>query len=125
MARVLVIEDEEPIRLNLRRILSMEGYEVTEAADGRSGLDMARSSVPDAILCDVMMPGLDGYAVLDALRADPSTASVPFVFLSASADVSDLQAGLARGADRYVTKPFTIREILDVLADVREKGKHP
>lgn len=124
MPRVLVIEDEEPIRLNLRRILSMEGYEVLEASDGRSGLGLALSSSPDVILCDVMMPGMNGYAVLDALRADPAAASIPFVFLSASADVSDLQAGLERGADRYITKPFTIREILDVLAAVREKGGH-
>lgn len=115
MTKVLIIEDEGPIRENLRRILTLEGFAVLEAADGVAGLALARSALPDIILCDVMMPGLDGHGVLDGLRAQPETAGIPLIFVSASADAADLEAGLSRGAANYLTKPFTIRDVLDVL----------
>ncbi len=115
MTKVLIIEDEAPIRANLQRILTLEGFAVLEAADGAAGLAVAQSAKPDIILCDVMMPGLDGYGVLEGLRAHPDTAGIPLIFVSASADAADLEAGLSRGAANYLTKPFTIRDVLDVL----------
>jgi CheY-like chemotaxis protein len=123
MARILVIEDETPIRANLRRLLGMEGFDVAEAADGRQGLEMARSLLPDVILCDVMMPELNGFGVLKALREDAATAEIPFVFLSASAEQSDLQNGLALGACYYVTKPFNIQSLLQVLEKLTGKAR--
>lgn len=123
MAKVLIIEDETPIRANLRRLLGMEGYEVIEAADGRQGLEKARIGLPDVILCDVMMPSLDGFGVLQALRADAATAAIPFVFLSASAEQSDLQNGLALGACHYVTKPFNLKSLLQVLEELTGKAR--
>ena len=123
MTKVLIIEDEDPIRANLLRILKLEGFEVLEAADGIAGLELAQTSAPDIILCDVMMPGLDGYGVLDGLRAQPATAGIPLIFVSASADAADLEAGLSRGAANYLTKPFTIRDVLDVLKTELEKDR--
>jgi CheY-like chemotaxis protein len=123
MARILVIEDETPIRANLRRLLDMEGFDVAEAADGRQGLEMARTLLPDVILCDVMMPELDGFGVLMALREDAATAEIPFVFLSASAEQSDLQNGLALGACHYVTKPFNLQSLLQVLDELTGKAR--
>jgi CheY-like chemotaxis protein len=122
MVRVLLIEDEAPIRANLRRVLGMEGYDVVEASDGLQGLKMARTLLPDVILCDVMMPELDGFGVLKALRAEEATAAILFVFLSASAEQSDLQNGLALGACRYVTKPFNLQHLLQVLTEVTGKA---
>lgn len=121
MVRILVIEDEAPIRANLRRLLRMEGFEVAEAADGLQGLALARSLLPDVILCDVMMPEMNGFGVLGALRAEAATAEIPFVFLSASADHADLQNGLALGACNYITKPFNIQALLDILATLTGK----
>jgi CheY-like chemotaxis protein len=122
MVRVLLIEDEAPIRANLRRVLCMEGYDVVEASDGLQGLEMAGTLLPDVILCDVMMPELDGFGVLKALRAEEATAAIPFVFLSASAEQSDLRNGLALGACRYVTKPFNLQHLLQVLTEVTGKA---
>jgi PAS domain S-box-containing protein len=115
MARILVIEDEGPIRANVRRFLTLLGHEVAEAADGRAGLERLRERVPDLVLCDILMPELDGFGVLAALRADPSTAAIPFVFLTASADKKEHADGLARGADAYVTKPFHLKDLESVI----------
>lgn len=115
MRKLLIIEDEIAIRANLVRLLSIEGFTVLEATDGLAGLAIAKAELPALIICDVMMPELDGYGVLDGIRSDPATADIPFVFLSASADVCDLEAGLSRGATTYITKPFKLNEILDVV----------
>lgn len=111
MPRILVIEDERPIRENLVRFLKLEGYEVTAAADGCDGLELARTTLPDMILCDVMMPGLTGFEVLEALKADDATVDLCFIFLTASAEKEQLQQGLALGATAYVTKPFVLPEL--------------
>jgi len=116
MARILVIEDEAMIRANLCRMLAIEGYAVIEAADGVTGATIAAREKPDLVLCDVMMPGLDGFEVLRRLRADPATAGVPFVFVTASADKHDKRFGLDLGADDYVTKPFDMDHLLQVIA---------
>lgn len=111
MAEILVIEDEASIRNNLVRFLKLEGYTVHTAEEGPEGLGKARELQPDLILCDVMMPGLDGFGVLQALKADPATAHLRFVFLSASAEKEQLQHGLTLGALGYVTKPFVLTEL--------------
>lgn len=116
MATVLVIEDEEPLRANLVRILSAEGFRVVTAADGDEGLARAREAHPDLVICDILMPRMDGFSVLAALRSRPETATIPFLFLTASADKEDLARGLKSGANEYVTKPF---RIADLLAAVR------
>jgi len=115
MATVLVIEDEAAIRANLTRLLKAEGYAVITAADGAGGVATARERRPDLIICDILMPRMDGYAVLAALRADTATASIPLVFLTASADKDDRSRGLASGARDYVTKPYKLNELLAVV----------
>lgn len=115
MPRIIVIEDEASIRDNLVRFLKLEGYEVTAAPDGLAGLAAIRERTPDLVLCDVMMPGLDGFGVLEALKADPVTAAIRFVFLTASAEKEKLQQGIAMGATAYVTKPFVLPELAGFL----------
>ena len=116
MNKVLVIEDNEPGRINLLELLEAEGFEVVDAADGRVGLQLARTDPPDLVLCDIVMPELDGYGVLSELRQEPLTATIPFVFLTASAEQRDLRRGLDLGADGYLTKPFTRAELLEIIA---------
>jgi DNA-binding response OmpR family regulator len=118
--RVLVIDDEEPIRLLCRVNLEAEGMAVLEAADGMTGLELARSKTPDVILLDVMMPGLDGWSVAEELLDDPITEDIPIVFLTARAEVRDRARGLDLGGVDYVTKPFNpldlaplVRALLD------------
>ena len=116
MQTVLVIEDEAPLRANIVRILSAEGFRVVSAADGDEGLVRVREARPDLVICDILMPRMDGFGVLAALRSGPDTAAIPFIFLTASADKDDLARGLRSGANEYVTKPF---RIADLLAAVR------
>nr|WP_295772179.1 response regulator [Rhodoferax sp.] len=116
MARILVIDDEAPIRENLVRFLVLEGHQVLQAADGRLGLEAIRNHKPDFILCDVMMPHLDGFEVLAATHADPALRGIPFVFLSASAEPEKLEAALQQGATGYVTKPFNLANLRQLLA---------
>ena len=115
MPAVLVIEDEAPIRRNLARMLTAEGYRVLTAPDGVDGIVIAREQLPQLILCDILMPRMDGYEVLSALRSDAGTAAIPFVFLTASADKDDRSRGLASGARDYITKPFKLTELLAVV----------
>jgi len=115
MQTVLVIEDEAPIRNNLSRLLSAEGYDVIAAADGAGGIAAARDRRPDLIVCDIRMPQVDGYKVLAALRDDPGTAAIPLIFLTASADRDERQRGLESGAHDYLTKPFRVQDLLEVV----------
>jgi DNA-binding NarL/FixJ family response regulator len=116
MKKILVIEDHPHMRENLLIMLEMEGFKVLSAGHGRDGVDLARAELPDLILCDVMMPELDGYGVLQALRADPSTATIPFVFLSAKGEKVDLRTGMNLGADDYLAKPVGKEEVLSTIA---------
>ena len=118
MATLLVIEDEAPLRANLVRLLTAEGYQVITAANGDEGIRRARADRPDLVICDVLMPLVDGYGVLATLRSQPETAATPFIFLTASADKDDLERGLQSGANDYVTKPF---KIADLLAAIRRR----
>jgi CheY-like chemotaxis protein/CRP-like cAMP-binding protein len=112
MKKILVIEDENEVRDNIAEILQLSDYEVLKAPDGISGVDMATAGMPDLILCDITMPGLDGYEVLHALHQHPATADVPFVFLTASTEKEQIRKAMTAGADDYLTKPFEGIELL-------------
>ncbi len=116
--RVLVVDDEAPIRLLCRVNLEAEGMEILEAGDGLSGLELARSERPDAILLDVMMPTLDGWSVAERLLSDPVTSRIPIVFLTARAELRDRVRGLDLGGLDYVTKPFNPVELAPLIRDV-------
>ncbi len=118
MTRVLVIDDEAPIRLLCRVNLEAEGMEVLEAADGPSGLEVARREKPDAVLLDVMMPGLDGWAVAEELLTDEGTQDIPIIFLTARADLRDRARGMDVGGLEYVTKPFNPVELASLVRGV-------
>jgi two-component system alkaline phosphatase synthesis response regulator PhoP len=123
MTRVLVVDDEAPIRLLCRVNLEAEGMEVLEAGDGESGLDKARTERPDVILLDVMMPGRDGWQVAEELLGDDKTSGIPIVFLTARAEVKDRARGLDLGGIDYVTKPFNPVELAPLVEDlVRRVG---
>jgi DNA-binding NarL/FixJ family response regulator len=112
MKTILVIEDQPDMRGNLGLILKMEGYRVLSAADGQAGLELARQDHPDLVICDVMMPYLDGHGVLKAVREDPATAHLPFIFLTAKGEKQDLRTGMNLGADDYLTKPINASELV-------------
>ncbi len=113
--KILVIEDNQEVRDNLGEILELSGYEVILAEDGKVGVEKALNEVPDLILCDVMMPHLDGFGVLNILTKKSQTADIPFIFLTAKAEKSDFRRGMNLGADDYITKPFYKDELLSVL----------
>jgi DNA-binding response OmpR family regulator len=121
MTRVLVIDDEAPIRLLCRVNLEAEGMEVLEASDGPTGLEKARNEEPDVILLDVMMPGLDGWQVAEELLDSDSTSAIPIVFLTARAEVRDRARGLDLGGIDYVTKPFNPIELAPLVLDLIDR----
>jgi DNA-binding NarL/FixJ family response regulator len=116
MKKILVIEDEAETLENLVLMLEMEGFKPLSAANGRLGIAVAKRELPEVILCDVSMPELDGYGVLEALRADDTTVSIPFIFLTAKGDKKDLRTGMNLGADDYLTKPASAEEVLAAIA---------
>ncbi|MGF1492295.1 MAG: response regulator transcription factor [Microcoleaceae cyanobacterium] len=118
---ILVIEDEVDICENLEEILELSDYQVLAARNGQIGLELAREHIPDLILCDVMMPGLDGYQVIEALRQSSGTARIPVIFLTAKADRSDIRHGMNLGADDYITKPFLPNEVLNAISSRLER----
>jgi CRP-like cAMP-binding protein/CheY-like chemotaxis protein len=120
---VLIIEDNDAIRENIVEILEMAKYSVQQADNGKVGVELALKHLPDIILCDIMMPELDGYGVLYMLNKYAETASIPFIFLTAKADHVDLRKGMAMGADDYLTKPFDGIELLNAV-EIRLKKKH-
>lgn len=115
MKKVLLIEDNQDVRETTADILELANYKVATAEDGKVGVKLAQKFEPDIILCDIMMPELNGYGVLQILSKNPKTASIPFVFLTAKSEKSDLRKGMNLGADDYLTKPFEENELLDVL----------
>jgi DNA-binding response OmpR family regulator len=121
MTSVLVIDDEAPIRLLCRVNLEAEGMAVLEAGDGPSGLELAGAERPDVILLDVMMPGLDGWAVASALLENPDTAEIPIIFLTARAEFRDRARGLDIGGIDYITKPFNPVELAPLVRAVLER----
>jgi DNA-binding NarL/FixJ family response regulator len=114
--KILIIEDQAPMRRNIALMLQMEGFNVCTAENGRVGLELARKEKPDLILCDVMMPELDGYGVVQALRAEAEFAATAFIFLTARSDRNDVRIGMNFGADDYLTKPVVRDELLAAVS---------
>jgi len=110
--KIVVIEDNPDVRNNLKEILESAGYTVDTAENGEIGLEVLKRTMPDLILCDIMMPELDGYGLLKAVRNNKALASTPFIFLTAKTAREDLSKGMELGADDYIMKPFTIAELL-------------
>ena len=115
MKTILLIEDDADMRDNTAEILELANYRVVKAENGKRGVELARKEHPDLVLCDIMMPELDGYSVLHLLGRDPATAEVPFIFLSAKAERNDVRRGMDMGADDYLTKPFEESELLNAI----------
>ena len=113
--KILLIEDNLEMAENITSILELANYDVLYANNGKQGVAVAQKSQPDLILCDIMMPELDGYGVLHILNHDPDTANIPFVFLSAKADKNEVREGMNLGADDYITKPFDSTDLLKVI----------
>lgn len=115
MPTLLLIEDHAPLRRNLEDILTLEGHRVLAAATGPDGLRLAREQRPDLILCDIMLPGMDGLEILAHLRADAATRAVPFIFLTAKGSAPDIRAGMNLGADDYLPKPVSRSDLLSSI----------
>ena len=113
MQKILVIEDEEFVRANILELLEAEKFQAIEANNGEVGVVLAQQHLPDLIICDVMMPKLDGYGVLKALQQNPATAIIPFLFLTAKAETTDIRQGMNLGADDYITKPYEPADLLN------------
>jgi CRP-like cAMP-binding protein/FixJ family two-component response regulator len=118
-----LIEDNRDMRENTAEILELANYEVLTADNGKDGVSLAKSNLPDLIICDIMMPELDGYQVLYMLSKDPNTSTIPFIFLTAKADKKDMRKGMNLGADDYLTKPFEEMELLDAIESRLKKKK--
>jgi DNA-binding response OmpR family regulator len=113
--KILIIEDNEDIREGTAEVLDLAGYETYTAANGKIGIDLALKHIPDVILCDVMMPELDGYGVLYLLQKNSKTTNIPFIFMTAKADRADMRKGMEMGADDYLTKPFDDLELFNAI----------
>ncbi|QZZ22958.1 EAL domain-containing protein [Leptothermofonsia sichuanensis E412] len=116
MTQILVIEDDPNVRTLILKLLQAEGFDALSAEDGRTGLHLAKVHEPDLIICDIMMPEFDGYEVLSQLRQNSATATIPFIFLSAKSERTDLRQGMELGADDYLTKPFKRAELLGAIS---------
>src|ERR1700753_1685845 len=130
MRRLLVIDDHHEIRENIAEILTLTGYEVFTAENGKRGVETALRENPELVICDIMMPDLDGYGVLHMLRKNEATMNTPFIFLTAKTERTDFRKGMEMGADDYITKPFDDIELLNAI-EIRLKkydvlqGKYP
>lgn len=122
MKKILIIEDQASMRKNIAFILEMEGFKTSSAANGKEGIACAKDEKPDLILCDVMMPEVDGYGVLQALRQDPGFATTPFIFLTAKSDRNDVRTGMNLGADDYLTKPIVHEELMAAVRSRLERA---
>ncbi|MBE9207714.1 response regulator [Nostoc sp. LEGE 06077] len=116
MNTILIIEDEPQVRENILEILQLSNFETLAAPNGKIGLEIAQAQLPDLIICDIMMPELDGYSVLSALRQNETTINIPLIFVTAKAERSDFRQGMDFGADDYLTKPFTPEELLNAIS---------
>jgi two-component system, sensor histidine kinase and response regulator len=121
MAKILVIEDETLLRNEVIQWLTLENYEVIAAADGVEGVNLALSHIPDVIVCDIAMPGRDGYDVMLDIRENPQTQLTPFIYITAKTSLNDIRQGMALGADDYITKPFTHTQLLQAIQTRLEK----
>ena len=120
MKKILVIEDEVPIRTFFLRGLKAKGFCPISAENGRVGVQRAKEQLPDLIICDIMMPELDGYGVLTILRQNPGTSTIPVIFVTAKTTEAERRYGMELGADDYLTKPYTAEDLLRAIANVCE-----
>jgi CheY-like chemotaxis protein len=123
MNKLVVIEDNHEMRENIQEILELADYEVLTARNGKEGVDLVKSAHPDLIICDIMMPELDGYGVLYYLSKSPETAAIPFIFLTAKSEKSDFRKGMNLGADDYISKPFDEMDLLGAVESRLNKRK--
>ncbi|MDH4298626.1 MAG: response regulator [Cyclobacteriaceae bacterium] len=125
MKRILLIEDNLDVRENTSEIIELAGYEVISAPNGKIGVEIAQKEKPDLIICDIMMPELDGYGVLHILGKNPDTSGIPFIFLTAKSEKTDMRKGMNMGADDYLTKPFDDTDLLNAIeARMRKASMH-
>jgi len=122
--KIVIIEDSEDIRENTAELLELSGFEVLKAADGLEGVRLVKTSTPDLIICDIMMPHLDGFGVLQVLGQSPELSQIPFIFLTAKTDRSDIRKGMELGADDFLTKPFQEIELLKAIEIRLKKSKN-
>lgn len=115
MYSILIIEDDPFICINMELILQMEGFAVSTAGDGKSGFEMIRKNRPDLILCDIMMPEMDGRTLLDVLKNESTLSDIPFVFVTALGERTDVRRGMSAGADDYLPKPFSAEELISTV----------
>jgi DNA-binding NarL/FixJ family response regulator len=115
MKKILIVDDESIMRRNLGKILRLENYDVFEAGDGKAAVELARTQLPDLILCDISMPEMDGHSVLRVLRENAHTARIPFIFLTARGEHSDVRSGMTLGADDYLIKPVGVTDLLSAI----------
>lgn len=124
MKKALIIEDNDDIREGTAEVLDLAGYETFTAKNGKIGVELAVKHLPDIILCDIMMPELDGYGVLYLLQKNPQTVNIPFIFLTAKAERADMRKGMEMGADDYLTKPFDDVELFNAIESrLKKKNK--
>ncbi len=123
MKKVLIIDDQEYILESTSILLQFEGFDVATASNGFKGVETAHAFSPDIILCDISMPEMDGYSVLEKIRSDPQISSIPFVFLSARSDKSDMRIGMVKGADDFLVKPYSREDLLESITSVWQKRK--
>jgi DNA-binding response OmpR family regulator len=118
--QILIVENDTMVRENLVELLEMENFVTLSTTNGLAGLEMAQRYLPDLIICDIVLAGLDGYSILSALRKNILTATIPFIFLTARAAQSDFHRGMSLGADDYLVKPYTTEDLLNA---VRSRGR--
>lgn len=123
MTKILLVEDNEEIRENSKEILELANYQVATAVNGKDGYTMALQDTPDLIICDIMMPVLDGYGLLHLISKNESLKSIPFIFLTAKTERTDFRKGMEMGADDYITKPFTDTELMNAIESRLQKVK--
>lgn len=123
MKKILLIEDDESVREGLVELLEAKGYKVFSCVNGREGVSLAGEINPDLIICDIMMPKLNGYEVKEELDKEANTSNIPFIFLTAKADMSDFRAGMLLGADDYIIKPFDTSDLLEAINIRMDKNK--
>jgi len=123
MKKILIIEDQPQMRRKLAMILEREDFQVAVAPNGLIGLDMVRSAPPDLILCDVMMPEMDGYGVLEHLRTQEATQRIPLIFLTAKGEWQDIRTGMKLGADDYLTKPVPAEDLIEAIEARLERAE--
>ena len=124
MKKILLIEDNTDVRESIAEILTLANYHVFIAKNGKEGIEIAQKEIPDLIICDIMMPILDGYGVIQLLSKNEATAGIPFIFLSAKAERSDIRKGMDLGADDYLTKPFSSAELLSAMESRLKRAEH-